>query len=87
MFLLVASASLGIVTLPCMGDKLRNISYMGKRTIAVSLASILSWLCNLLLALTFLTMIDTLGLPVVIIAVFGTVTVFGVLFSPETSNQ
>ena len=89
MFLLVASAASGTVSLPWIINS--EIYPTWARGPAVSLASILSWLSNLLLALTFLTLVDALGLPLVIIIVYGTVTVISVVFSffllPETSKQ
>jgi len=89
MFLLVASASSGTVSLPWIINS--EIYPTWARGPAVSLASILSWLSNLLLALTFLSLVDALGLPLVIIVVYGAVTVVGIVFSifllPETSKQ
>ena len=89
MFLLVASAASGTVSLPWIINS--EIYPTWARGPAVSLASILSWLSNLLLALTFLSLVDALGLPLVVIIVYGAVTVINVVFSffllPETSKQ
>ncbi|XP_065903156.1 proton myo-inositol cotransporter hmit-1.1-like isoform X2 [Dysidea avara] len=89
MFLLVASAASGTVSLPFVINS--EIYPTWARGPAVSVASMFYWMSNLLLALTFLTLIDTLGLPLVIIVVYGAVTAISVVFCffllPETKNQ
>jgi len=89
MLVLVMSACIGSVSLPWIINS--EIYPTWARSPAVSLASILSWLSNLLLALTFLSLVDALGLPLVIIVVYGAGTVVSIVFSifllPETRNQ
>ena len=88
MILLVASTSSGLVTLPWVINS--EIYPTWARGSAVSLASILSWAFSIFIVLTFLSLVNALGLPLVVF-MYALVTFIGVLFAifllPETSKQ
>ena len=86
--LLLASTSAGVTSLPWLINS--EIYPTWARGQAASLSSLFKWFTNILLLLTFLSLVDALGLPQVIvmyavISFIGVVFVF--LFLPETSNQ
>ena len=86
--LLMISTSAGFVTLPWLINS--EIYPTWARSQAASLSSLLNWFTNILILLTFLSMVDALGLPQVIVmyAVLSFITmIFVSLFLPETSNQ
>ena len=88
MILLVASTSSGLATLPWVINS--EIYPTWARGPAVSFSSLLNWIFNLLVVLTFLSLVDTLGLPLVVF-MYAIITFIGVLFTilllPETSKQ
>ena len=86
--LLMISTSAGFVTLPWLINS--EIYPTWARGQAASFSSLFNWFTNVLLLLTFLSMVDGLGLPqvIVIYAVLSFVgVIFVFLFLPETSNQ
>ena len=86
--LLMISTSAGLVTLPWIINS--EIYPTWARGQAASLSSLLNWFTNILLLLTFLSMVDGLGLPQVIV-IYAVLSFIGVIFVflllPETSNQ
>ena len=86
--LLMISTSAGFVTLPWVINS--EIYPTWARGQAASLSSLFNWFTNILLLLTFLSMVDGLGLPQVIV-IYAVLSFIGVifvfLFLPETSNQ
>ena len=88
MMLLMISTSAGFVSLPWVINS--EIYPTWARGQAASLSSLLNWFTNILILLTFLSMVDALGLPQVIVmyAVLTFMTmIFVFLFLPETSDQ
>ena len=86
--LLTVSTSAGIVSVPWVINS--EIYPTWARGQATSLSSLINWIINLILLLTFLSTVDALGLPqvIVIYAVLSFIgVVFVFLFLPETSNQ
>ncbi|XP_065903148.1 proton myo-inositol cotransporter hmit-1.3-like [Dysidea avara] len=88
MILLVASTSSGLVTLPWVINS--EIYPTWARGPAVSFSSLVNWILNLLVVVTFLSLVDALGLPTVVF-MYATITFIGVIFTilllPETSKQ
>ena len=88
MMLLMISTSAGFVTLPWVINS--EIYPTWARGQAASLSSLFNWFTNILLLLTFLSIVDALGLPQVVV-MYATLTfaatIFVLLFLPETSNQ
>ena len=86
--LLTTSTSAGFIPLPWLINS--EIYPTWARGQAASLSSLFNWFTNVLLLLTFLSMVDGLGLPQVI-AIYAVLSFVGVifvfLFLPETSNQ
>jgi len=88
MILLVASTSSGLVTLPWVINS--EIYPTWARGPVVSLSSLVNWGFNILVVITFLTLVDSLGLPLVVF-IYALLTFIGVMFAifllPETSKQ
>ena len=86
--LLMISTSAGLVSLPWVINS--EIYPTWARGQAASLSSLFNWFTNILLLLTFLSMVDGLGLPQVIV-IYAVLSFIGVIFIflllPETSNQ
>ena len=85
--LFTVSTSAGLVSLPWVINS--EIYPTWARGQAASLSSLCSWSSTILLLLTFLTLVDSLGLPqvIVIYAAWSFISViFVFLFLPETSN-
>ena len=85
--LFTVSTSAGLVSLPWVINS--EIYPTWARGQAASLSSLCNWFSNILLLLTFLTLVDSLGLPllIVIYAALSFINViFVFLFLPETSN-
>ena len=86
--LLMISTSAGFVSLPWLINS--EIYPTWARGQAASLSSLLNWFTNILLLLTFLSTVDALGLPQVIVmyaVISFMTTIFVFLFLPETSDQ
>ena len=86
--LFMTSTSAGLRTLPWLINS--EIYPTWARGQAVSLSSLCNWSTNTVLLLTFLSIVDALGLPQVILiyAVLSFIgVIFVLLFLPETSNQ
>ena len=88
LLLYMTSTSAGYISLPWIINS--EIYPTWARGQAVSLASLISWLTSIVLMFTFLSMVDALGVPLVMV-IYAIMTfcgiVFVVLFLPETSNQ
>jgi len=88
MLVLVACSASGYSTIPWLVNS--EIYPTWARGQAVSLASLLNWLMKLVITLTFLSLVDALGLPLVVF-MYGSVAFTGVVFTilllPETSKQ
>ena len=86
--LIVTSTSAGFTSLPWVINS--EIYPTWARGQAASLSSFFKWFTNILTLLTFLSMVDALGLPQVIV-MYAVMSFFGVVFVffllPETSNQ
>ena len=86
--LLMISTSAGIVSVPWVINS--EIYPTWARGQATSLSSLVNWVTNLLLLVTFLSTVDALGLPQVIV-IYAVLSLIGVVFVflllPETSNQ
>ena len=86
--LLTISTSAGIVSVPWVVNS--EIYPTWARGQATSLSSLVNWITNLTLLVTFLSTVDALGLPQVIV-IYAVLSLIGVvfifLFLPETSNQ
>ena len=88
LLLYMTSTSAGYVSLPWIINS--EIYPTWARGQAVSLASLINWSTNIILMFTFLSMVDALGITLVIV-IYAVMTfigvVFVILFLPETSNQ
>ena len=88
MLVLVACSSSGYATIPWLVNS--EIYPTWARGPAVSLASLLNWFMKLVLTLTFLSLVDALGLALVVF-MYAVGTFIGVIFTflmlPETSKQ
>ena len=88
MLVLVACSSSGYATIPWLVNS--EIYPTWARGPAVSLSSLLNWFMKLVLTLTFLSLVDTFGLPSVVF-IYAAVAFVGVVFTflllPETSKQ
>ena len=88
LLLYMTSTSAGYIALPWIINS--EIYPTWARGQAVSLASLINWSTNIVLMFTFLSVVDAMGVPIVIV-IYAVMTlcgvVFIVLFLPETSNQ
>ena len=88
LLLYMTSTSAGYISLPWIINS--EIYPTWARGQAVSLASLINWSTNIVLMFTFLSAVDAMGIPMVIV-IYAVMTLCGVLFVvlflPETSNQ
>ena len=88
LLLYMTSTSAGYISLPWIINS--EIYPTWARGQAVSLASLINWSTNIVLMFTFLSAVDAVGVPMVIL-IYAMMTlcgvVFVILFLPETSNQ